>query len=94
VSFVGRLSIGCGGYLLIAIAWLSFAYNIGARSEEDLAWRGLAIITVSLLGLGLYLRLRYGFSGIGYGVMLALLIVGLLAVGLVLLIIATCGGHL
>lgn len=48
-----------------------------------------ALGTLLLLGFALFVRIRYKYSGLGYGIILAIL---LMLVGIFLLAIALCGG--
>lgn len=92
--FAGRMAIGCLGYVLLTALWF-IAFARGARMP-GLGFGGWFLITVGLLGLTLWLRLRYGIKGYGYGILAAIMSSVLLCVGLVLLMIALCarGGKL
>jgi hypothetical protein len=91
--YIGRLAIGCFGYVLLTAGWIA----LGAISPAlgKLAWSGWALMTVALLGLSLYLRIRYGFSGVGVGILISLgvgvAITLLLVIGVVLLLVSICG---
>jgi hypothetical protein len=93
---LGRMALGCVGYIGVSIAWFGLAGSIIARGSSnrpvgsaryDLLFLGWAAMTLALLGLTLYLRLRYRIKGYGYGILTAL---GLVFVGIPLLIIGIC----
>lgn len=92
--FAGRIAIGCFGYVLLTAGWFALAAAFPSRSQY--AFDGWVLMTIALLALSLYVRIRYGFSGVGYGILMSLgafVTIGvLLIVGFILLLIATCGG--
>ena len=95
LPFSVRWSIGCFGYIFLTIMWfVGAAWLQAPTSAAGLPpWSALAgwgLMTIGLLGIALWLRVRFG-SGYGYGILSALLSGVLLIGGLILLIIATCG---
>jgi hypothetical protein len=91
--YIARVAIGCFGYLLLTGAWIA----LGAISPAfgKAAWSGWALMTVALLAFSLYLRHRFGFSGVGVGILISfgvgVAITALLVIGVVLLLVSLCG---
>jgi len=48
-------------------------------------------MTVALLGIALWLRVKFGYKGYGYGILSAFGAAALLLFGLFLLVLAICG---
>lgn len=93
---LGRMALGCVGYIGVSIAWFGLGGTIISRSSSgrpvgsaryDLLWLGWLAMTLALLGGALFLRLRFRIKGYGYGILAAL---GLVFVGIPLLIIGIC----
>ena len=87
-TFTLRMMLGFFGYLLVSAAWAWLAMRLRLRGE--IMWGVWTVTTGGLLALALYLRVRYGFSGFGYGILTALLVGMLLVVGLVILLMGMC----
>jgi hypothetical protein len=83
-----RMAAGFLGYIVLSFGWAF----VGLRSRVPPATVGMVwvMMTAGLLGLSLYLRVRHGRAGYGYGILLALLAAALLIAGLILLIIGLC----
>lgn len=86
--FAGRMAIGCLGYVLLTALWFT-AFARGARMQ-GVGFGGWFLITIGLLGLTLWLRLRYGIKGYGYGILAAIASAVMLCAGLFLLLTALC----
>ena len=91
-----RWALGCFGYTALSFAWLFGTAMAGSsvygRSlPPGVVLGGWVAMTVGLLGLTLWLRIRFGYKGYGYGILTAIGSALLLLGGLILLIIATCG---
>ena len=89
-SMRARRAIGFGIYLALLVAWVRAGVVLGARPATIAG--GWAVMTVILLGVALYLRVRHGKAGYGYGILSALASIVLVVGGLVLLIIGLCRG--
>lgn len=87
-SFGLRVLLGCVGYIVLSVGWSVMAARL--RLDPGLSWGVWLLATVALLGLSLYVRVRYRRAGYGYGILLSFGIVALLVVGLVLLVIGMC----
>lgn len=83
-----RFLIGFVGYIVVSAAWFWIGFAVGASAST--VWLTWAAMTCAAFGVALYVRIRYRFSGVGYGIAAALLLAFLLIVGLVLLIIGLC----
>ena len=93
----GRLAIGCFGYVLLSILWfVGFSY-IGTQYvrahglSPATGLYGWGLMTLGLLGITLWLRMKFGYKGYGYGILSVLGAVALLILGLFLLLLAMCG---
>jgi len=91
-----RVAIGCFGYVVLPFLWFAGATAVQSRAAGTNTpfWIGIGgwvAITIGLLGLTLYLRVRFGYKGYGYGILTAIGSVVLLVGGLILVIAATCG---
>ena len=84
-----RVLLGCLAYVMLCIFWFA------AASAFSLGWTltlaGFVNLTAALLGIAVLIRIRYRFSGFGYGVLLALGATLLVLAGIVMLIASTCG---
>jgi hypothetical protein len=93
----GRLAIGCFGYVLLSIFWfvgfsyLGTQYVTAHGLSPYSALHGWVLMTIGLLGISLWLRLKFGYKGYGYGILSALGAAALLLLGLFLLLLAICG---
>ena len=87
-NFLLRMMLGFFGYIIVSGAWAALAVRL--RLGGETLWGVWTVMTGGLLALALYLRVRYRFSGFGYGILTALLLGVLLVVGLILLIIGLC----
>jgi hypothetical protein len=87
-TFLLRMILGFFGFLAVSAGWTWLAVRL--KLGGAVLWGGWVLMTGGLLGLALYLRVRYRFSGLGYGILTALLLGFLLVVGLVLLIAGAC----
>ena len=87
-----RVALGFFAYVALSVGWayVGLGSNVPPRSVAAV-W---AVMTLGLLGLALYVRIRHGRAGYGYGILLALLAGGLLIAGLVLLIIGLCASRI
>lgn len=96
----GRWAIGCLGFIILSILWWTVGVSYFLpRFEKQWtinglpSWVGFAgwcVMTGGLLALALWMRLRFGYKGYGYGILSVLLIL----IGFSLLILAICGpGH-
>ena len=87
-----RVALGFFAYVALSVGW---AYvGLGSHAPPRAVAAVWAVMTLGLLGLALYLRIRHGRAGYGYGILLALLAGGLLIAGLVLLIIGLCASRI
>jgi len=92
-----RWAIGCFGYIILSFIWFAGAAAVQSRSsgwQNQPFWIGIGgwvAMTLGLLGLTLWLRIRFGYKGYGYGILTAIGSGVLLVGGLILLIAATCG---
>ncbi len=86
--FMLRMTSGFLGYALVTAGWFWMALRLGLNPQ--IIWGVWVLTTGGLLGLALYVRLRYRVAGYGYGILTALLVGMLLIVGLVILLIGTC----
>lgn len=94
----GRMAIGCLGYILLSVLWfVGFPYFERQWSINGLSpWAGVegwGAMTVGLLGIALWLRVKFGYKGYGYGILSAFGVAALLLLGLVLLVLAICAAH-
>ena len=91
VPFGGRFAMGFFGYLLLSVAWAGIAYAAKIRLDVSLTlW---VAVTLGLLGYALYIRIRYRYSGVGYGIITAMFTATvLIVVGTVLLILSLVSG--
>jgi hypothetical protein len=87
-TFMLRMMLGFFGYLLVSAGWAALAVRL--RLKAEVLWAVWLLMTGGLLGLALYLRVRFRFSGFGYGILSALVLGMLLVVGLVVLLIGVC----
>ena len=87
-NFLLRMMLGFFGYLGVSAAWAYLAIRL--RLGGEVLWGVWVLMTAGLLGLALYLRIRFRFSGFGYGILTALLIGMLLVVALVVQLIGMC----
>ena len=96
----GRIAIGCLGYILLSVAWFASVpyferyWTIKGLNQGvgvDVGVDGWAAMTVGLLGIALWLRLKFGYRGYGYGILSAFGAAALLLLGLFLLLLAICG---
>jgi hypothetical protein len=87
-SFGLRVVLGCVGYIVLTAGWWVMAARL--RLDPGLSWGAWFVVTVALLGLALYVRVRYRRAGYGYGILLSFVIAALLVAGLVLLLIGMC----
>lgn len=91
-----RWALGCLGYIVLSICWFTlvpFASRAltGETIRVEHALTGWAVTTVALLGLALWLRLKFGYKGYGYGILSVLGAGALILLGLFLLLRAICG---
>src|SRR4051812_31627572 len=89
----GRFFLGFFGYIGFSILWFA-AGGVLTHFLGIQLFAGWAVMTVLLLGMALFVRLRYRYSGLGYGILSALLAAFLIVAGLVLLLMAMCSGKL
>lgn len=96
----GRMAIGCFGYVLLSVLWfVSLPYFLPQFEKHwtinGLPWwagvAGWGVMTAGLLVISLWLRLKFGYKGYGYGILSILGAAGLLLPGLYLLLLAICG---
>jgi len=92
----GRMAIGCLGYILLSVLWfVGLPYFERQWTINGLPpWAGVAgwgAMTVALLGIALWLRVKFGYKGYGYGILSAFGAAALLLFGLFLLVLAICG---
>jgi hypothetical protein len=87
-SFGLRIVLGCVGYIVLTAGWWVMAAHL--RLDPGLSWGVWFVVTVGLLGLALYVRVRYRRAGYGYGILLSFVVAALLVAGLVLLLIGMC----
>jgi hypothetical protein len=88
----GRWAIGCSGYIVLSVLWFFVAAFLNGMGLPP--WSGLVgwvVMTVGLLGIALFLRIRYGYKGYGYGILSVLGAAALLILGCFLLIAMICG---
>lgn len=93
----GRWAIGCFGFIALSILWWSVGVSYFLpRFEKQWtinglpSWVGFAGwcgMTAVLLAITLWLRLRHGYKGYGYGILTVLLLI----FGCALLILSLCG---
>jgi hypothetical protein len=76
---------GCLVYLIIGITWVVAGAKMHRNGQDTSV--GLAIVTVCLLFTAIWIRRRYRFAGLGYGILLAL---ALVLIGIPLLIFGFC----
>jgi hypothetical protein len=88
-AFDARRLVGSIAYIVLTGAWIR--YGAGNRLPARTILGGWLAMTGVLLALSLYLRLRHGRSGYGYGILLVLGVAILLVGGFALLIISICG---
>jgi hypothetical protein len=95
-----RFAIGCFGYILLSVLWYFGAIYFSPTMRrlgipESVVLRGWLLMTLGLLGITLWLRVRLGYEGYGYGVLTGIVVTVvsavLLILGLILLLIKTCG---
>ena len=91
----GRMAIGCLGYILLTVLWfVGFPYFASQWTINRLSpWAGVegwAAMTIGLLGISLWLRVKFGYKGYGYGILSAFGLAALLLLGLYLLLLAIC----
>ena len=89
ISFGWRMMLGFVGYALVCglLVALPMTTPVPAAAAAA-AWFAA---TIGLFSLALYVRFRHGFSGVGYGMLLAMLTAGvLIVVGVALLIAGIC----
>jgi hypothetical protein len=93
VPVAGRWALGCFGYIVLCAIWFFAAafLNNELRFPWWTGFAGWVAMTIGLLALTLFLRLRFGYKGYGYGILSVLGAVALLILGCVLLIVAICG---
>lgn len=89
--FGGRVAIGCVGYTVLSILWFTVGRSVMGYWGGG-SFQGWVALTIGLLGLTLFLRLRYNIAGYGYGILLTLACVLLLIIGIFGLLYALCGG--
>jgi hypothetical protein len=91
-TFGMRFAIGFFGYIAFCIAWFSGAATGVLDTSTKIG--GWLVVTALLLAVSLYLRLRHGYSGIGYGILSVLALALMITGGLVLLVIGICSGKI
>jgi hypothetical protein len=93
------MAIGCLGYIGLTILYfVGLRYFLPSFERQWTVnglppWAGVAgwgAMTAILLGIAIWLRLRFGYKGYGYGILSAFAAAALLAIGLFLLILAIC----
>lgn len=91
LPFGGRFAVGFFGYLLLSAAWAGAAY--WGKVPVRLALYGWFGLTLAALSSAVYVRVRYQYSGVGYGIIAAMLSATILiVVGVFLLILSICSG--
>ena len=98
----GRIAIGCLGYIGLSILYfVGLRYFLPAFERQwtinglpaETGVVGWAAMTVVLLGIAIWLRVKFGYKGYGYGILSAFAAAALLVVGLVLLLLAICASR-
>ena len=91
LSFGARILLGFFGYALLCTVLAAIA--VKARLSVRTVLGAWLIMTTALFALAIYLRIRYRYSGIGYGMILSMAAAAILAVvGVVFLIVGICFG--
>jgi hypothetical protein len=83
------MAFGCGGYALFCVIWLMFAKWLALDSRS--ITEGIIRITIALLLVALFVRMRYRFSGVGYGILIGVLAWLLVLAGFGMLASIRCG---
>ena len=84
-AIVVRMIVGAVVY--VGLTWGWSAYSGHARLAPATFWTVWIAMTVGLFGLALYLNVRHGKEGYGYGMLMAFVVAFLLVIGAVLLIL-------
>jgi len=92
LPFPARVLIGFVGYTVFCTLLIAVGHLIKLRADD--LWAIWLVVTTLMFVAAIYARVRYRFSGVGYGILLSMLLALVLAVfGVAILIVGICSGR-